>query len=179
MMPPTDQDASQTQQRRAARLIGAGATVLATSVLIDSAMEHYRGSFHNKAMLTPLLTASLGIALNASAHGHAASRLRMSGQAATALSGAAGLGFHAFDIARRPGRLSWTNLFYAAPVGAPAALILAGSLGAAADTLRAGDDHVGLAPIASGRALAAFAAAGILGTAGEAWLMHFRGAFHN
>jgi hypothetical protein len=37
------------------------------SVLIDSAMEHYRGNFHNKAMWTPIVTSSLSIAVSATA----------------------------------------------------------------------------------------------------------------
>ena len=165
-------------RRQASTLIRAGATMLATSVLLDSAMEHYRGGFRNRAMLTPLVTATIGVALN-TRPGLGSGRSRASAQAVTALSGAAGLGFHVFAIFKRPGKLSWTNLFYAAPVGAPAALILAGSLGAAADALRAGEDHLGPITIASGRALAGFAAFGIAGTVGEAWLMHFRGAFQN
>ena len=163
---------------RAATLIGAGATMLATSVLLDSAMEHYRGAFRNRAMLTPLITATLGAAVNA-IPARGTLHLRGSAQAATVISGAAGLGFHLYDIFRRPGRLSWSNLFYAAPIGAPAALILAGSLGAAADALRAGEDRLGPVAIGSGRALAGFSAFGIAGTVGEAWLMHFRGAFQN
>ena len=46
-----------------------------------------------------------------------------------------GLGFHAYNITKRVGGVSFTNLFYAAPVGAPAALVLAGTLGKAADAL--------------------------------------------
>ncbi len=65
------------------------------------------------------------------------------------------------------------------PLSAPAALILAGSLGAATDALRAGDDHIGPITIGSGRALAGFVEFGLVGTVGEAWLMHFRGAFQN
>jgi hypothetical protein len=33
--------------------------MIATSVLIDSAMEHYRGNFHHKAMWTPIITSLL------------------------------------------------------------------------------------------------------------------------
>jgi sugar lactone lactonase YvrE len=39
----------------AARRLNRAAGIIATSVLLDSAMEHYRGNFHNKAMWTPSL----------------------------------------------------------------------------------------------------------------------------
>ena len=44
---------------RSARRMNSAAGVIATAVLADSAVEHYRGSFHNKAMVTPLVTAAL------------------------------------------------------------------------------------------------------------------------
>ena len=56
--------------------------------------------------------------------------------ALAALTGIAGLVFHAYNIGKRPGGLSWLNLFYAAPVGAPAALVLAGLLGKGAESVR-------------------------------------------
>ena len=40
---------------RAARRLNRGSAMLATSVLLDSALEHYRGSFANRAMVTPLV----------------------------------------------------------------------------------------------------------------------------
>lgn len=167
---------------RAAALIGTGATVLATSVLIDSAMEHYRAQFNNPAMLTPLVTAGLSAVVNTMplvAATDPKGRGRISGHIATAVSGAVGLALHVHSILSRPGQLSFTNLFYAAPVGAPAALVLASGLGAAADSLRAGGDRLGPFSLTSGRLLAGFSAAGIMGTVGEAWLLHFRGAFQN
>ena len=48
----------------AARRLNRAAGTIAASVLIDSAMEHYRGNFHNKAMWTPLVTSSLSIAVS-------------------------------------------------------------------------------------------------------------------
>ena len=82
---------------------------------------------------------------------------------------------------KRPGRLVWQNLFYGAPLGAPMAISLAGALGVAAQRVR---DHApGTAPrlfgLLAGRALAALSGAGILGTVGEAGMLHFRGAFQN
>ena len=54
---------------RAAKRMNRAAGMIATSVLADSAIEHYRGSFHNKAMVIPLVTAALSLAV--SAHGSA------------------------------------------------------------------------------------------------------------
>lgn len=175
-------DVSRRPHSGAGRVVGAGAAVLATSVLLDSATEHYRGSFHNPAMFTPLFTSTLAVAINVLplvGNVDQSSGSRIAGHLTTALSGAAGVGFHAYDLLRRPGGVSWSNLFYAAPVGAPAALVLVGTLGAAADALSVGHDRIGPIALGSGRALAGFAAFGIIGTVAETWLLHFRGAFHN
>ena len=98
-----------------------------------------------------------------------------------AATGFAGLGFHAYNIIKRPGRLSWLNLFYAAPIGAPMALALSGLLGRGAERVRdtppASEATVLRLP--AGRMLAAVTAAGLAGTVGEAGLLHFRGAYHN
>ena len=44
---------------RAARRLNRAAGTIAASVLIDSAMEHYRGAFENKAMYTPIVASAL------------------------------------------------------------------------------------------------------------------------
>ncbi len=51
----------------AAQELNRAAGTLAFSVLADSAVEHYRGAFQNRAMYTPLAVASMSLA--ASAHG--------------------------------------------------------------------------------------------------------------
>src|SRR5579862_3807063 len=43
----------------AARRLNRAAGLLALSVLTDSAVEHYRGSFKNKAMVTPPIVATM------------------------------------------------------------------------------------------------------------------------
>lgn len=91
--------------------------------------------------------------------------------------GAAGLGFHTYNVLRRPGGPSWANLFYAAPLGAPAALSLAGLLGLAARRVAGGTPT--LLGMPRGRALAALAAGGLAGNSAEAALLHFRGAYHH
>ena len=52
--------------------------------------------------------------------------------AAAIAAGAAGTAFHIYNLLRRDGGLRWVNLFYGAPLGAPAALSLAGLIGLAA-----------------------------------------------
>jgi hypothetical protein len=168
----------------AARQLNLGAALLALAVLADSGIEHYRGSFRNKAMYVPLVSASL--ALGGSLFGTldrraAAHPLRDAIYALAAATGVAGLGFHAYNINKRPGGWSWLNLFYAAPIGAPLALTLAGFLGRGAERARAladGDSATTLG-VPLQRLLAAVSAAGIVGTASEAALLHFRGAYHD
>ena len=108
------------------------AGLIATSVLADSAIEHYRGMFHNKAMVTPIVTASLSLMV--SAHGNADTRpaahiMRDTAYSAAALAGIAGLGFHLYNVSKKPGGFSWQNLSISAPIGAPLALVLSGAMG--------------------------------------------------
>ena len=169
---------------RAAKRMNRAAGMIATSVLADSAIEHYRGSFHNKAMVIPLVTAALSLAV--SAHGSADRRpaahcARDGVYAAAALTGLVGTCFHIFNISKKPGGFSWQNLFYSAPLGAPAALTLSGILGFLAERVR--DTLPGRAPtlcgVSAGRAVAAATSLGLLGTVAEAGLLHFRGAYHD
>lgn len=165
------------------RLVAGGAALVSLAVLADSALEHYRGSFRNPAMWLPLVTSSLSIAVAGARAADAGSQglpaVRGVGHGSAATVGAIGLGFHAFNIDKRPGGVSFNNLFYGAPVGAPAALILAGALGVAADRLAGPEQRVGPVTLGSGRALAALTAVGLVGTTSEATLLHFRGAYHN
>lgn len=169
---------------RAARRLNRASGVLAFSVLADSAVEHYRGRFANPAMYTPLGVSTLSIL--ASLHGVAdrrrgAHRARDTVYALAAAAGLAGTGFHLYNIGKRPGGYTWVNFFYAAPVGAPAALALSGLLGFAAERVR--DNPPGVRPaifgLPAGRALAALTSAGIMATVSEVGLLHFRGAFQN
>lgn len=169
---------------RAAQRLNRAAATLAASVLFDSGIEHYRAAFRNRAMYTPLAVSALTLAI--SAHGTAddrpaAHRLRDVTYALAALTGVAGTGFHVYNVARRPGGMVWQNLFYGAPVGAPAAILLSGLLGFYSERVR--EHRVGTTPrvfgLPAGRALAALTGAGLLGTTGEAGLLHFRGAFQN
>ena len=168
----------------AARQLNLGAALLALAVLADSAIEHYRGSYHNRAMYAPLASAAL--ALGGSLHGTMDRRAgrhpaRDAIYGLAAVTGIVGLGFHAYNINKRPGGWSWLNLFYAAPIGAPFALTLSGFLGRGAEkarAVRAGRPGKALG-LPLQRLLAAVSAAGLAGTVGEAALLHFRGAYHN
>lgn len=175
---------SPTQVVAASRRLNRAAGIIATSVLIDSAMEHYRGNFHNTAMWTPLVTSSLSIAV--SVHGlsdarHGAQPLRDLVYIGAGLVGAIGTGFHIYNVIKKPGGFTWQNVFYSAPLGAPAAMSLAGLMGFLAERVRdnspAGEPSVFGLP--AGRVVAAATALSLLGTTAEAGLLHFRGAFHN
>jgi hypothetical protein len=169
---------------RAAQRLNWGSALLSASVLMDSAVEHYRGSFTNRAMYTPLLISALTLAI--SAHGTTDRRadihwVRHGIAVAAGATGLGGTGFHLWNVLKRPGRLTWQNLFYGAPVGAPMAILLAGLIGTAAEWVRDTPAHATprLFGIPAGRALAALSGLGLLGTSGEAALLHFRGAFQN
>ena len=166
-----------------ARRLNRASTLLGLSVLADSSLEHYRGDFFNGAMFTPLVASTLLIGTNLHAigdRGSASRRVRHIAQALSGFAGAAGFGFHAYNVTKREGGLSWLNLFYGAPIGAPFALTLAGLLGFLSESVRGADPHAPrLFGLSAGKALAGVAAIGLLGTSGEAGLLHFRGAYHN
>jgi hypothetical protein len=168
----------------AARRLNRAAGTLAASVLADSAVEHYRGSFKNKAMFTPLIVSALTLAT--SLHGTSDSRpaahnLRDAIYALAAATGLTGTGFHFYNVSKKVGGFSWQNLFYRAPLGAPFAILLSGLIGFCServrDTSRWQEPTIFRLP--AGRTMAAVMGVGLLGTTGEAGLMHFRGAFHN
>lgn len=163
------------------RKLNLSSALLSLSVLADSGLEHYRGSFQNRVMYLPLgvsaatLAASIFGVMDERAKSHV---VRDGFYGLAALVGAAGLGFHGYNVMKRPGGLSWLNLFYAAPVGAPLALLLAGVLGRGAERVR-DDEASTILGYPAGEVLTTIASAGLAGTVAEAGLLHFRGAFHN
>lgn len=158
-----------------ARTLRHSAALLAASVLADSTVEHYRGAFENPGMYAPLLASTAVLLADAAATEAGGRPARDMLHGAAVAVGAAGAGFHGYNVLRRLGGLGWNNLFYGAPLGAPAALALAGLLGLGADRVATGE----LMGLPAGKALAGLVAVGLVGTVGEVWLLHFRGAFHN
>ncbi|MGH7464603.1 MAG: hypothetical protein ACREK1_05465, partial [Longimicrobiales bacterium] len=158
----------------AATLLDIGAASLSFSVFADSVLEHYRGDFHNRVMYAgPGVAAATLFALVADAAERPVSRAApVYGTAVAA--GLVGTGFHVRNVLRRPGGLSWENLFHAAPVAAPLGLTFAGIFGLTAARVRRGRTD---GPTA--RAVLALAALGLAGTAAEAGMLHFRGAFQD
>jgi hypothetical protein len=164
---------------RAAESLGAGAAILCASVALDSAIEHYRGSFKHRAMFVGPSMALLGLGAAtyiAFRPERANDRLPKLALATIGATGLVGLGFHAYNILKRPGELDALNLFYAAPAGAPAALTLAGVYGVIAGQMLSGREYVRTRLPKYSAALIAFS---LMGTVAEAGLFHFRGAFQN
>jgi hypothetical protein len=163
--------------RACARGLNRGAAMLAASVVADSAMEHFRGNYENRAMvLAPLVaTATMATAM----HGRSPKAVANAVFGTALAVGTAGLGFHLYNITKRPGGLSWQTIFYAAPFAAPGALAFAGVLGLAsarvprARYLRRSTQR----KLATG--LAWSVSASLMVTAAEVWVLHFRGAFHD
>lgn len=164
---------------RAAEALGAGAAILCVSVALDSAIEHYRGEFKDRAMFVGPTMALLG--LSAAAYmafrpERARDPLPKIALVTVGATGLIGLGFHTYNILKRPGELDALNLFYGAPMGAPAALTLAGLYGVIAGEMLSGRDYVRTRLPKHTAALIAFSLAG---TVAEAGLLHFRGAFQD
>lgn len=163
----------------ASRQLNGAAALLALAALSDSAVEHYRGSFHNKTMYVPLGAAAVTLlaSLRDTIAPAVADRSERNAVDSLAVAtGIIGTGFHLYNIAKRPSGLSWLNLFYSAPLGAPASLSLAGLLRRMALLIRTRAVIAGMLP---SRALAWLVSLGLLGTSAEAALLHFRGAYHN
>ena len=166
-----------------ARMLAGSAAMLSLSILCDSAVEHYRGSFRNKAMWTPIITSAAALTLNLVRMGRPRVRRNNTMRSLTDISaivtGVAGLGFHLYNIVKRPGSPRLTGVFYGAPIGAPAALILAGTLGIAAGAFGSQVATQRFAATGNPRLMGAVTAIGLAGSVGEAALLHFRGAYHN
>jgi hypothetical protein len=167
----------------AAQRLNHASSMLAASVLFDSGLEHYRGQFFNRAMYTPILVSSVTLAVSLHGAGDTdpgSSHVRHAVQALAGATGLGGFGFHLYNVGKREGGYSLQNLFYAAPIGAPLALTLAGILGVTAERVRDADpEQPRLAGLPAGRTLALATVAMLLGTTAEAGLLHFRGAFQN
>jgi hypothetical protein len=179
--------ARQPGAEAAAHHLRQGAAVLSFSVLADSALEHYRGDFQNRAMFIAPTVAGLALAslLRSEARPREVGRGHTAVLATAALTGAVGACFHLYNLLKREGDFNWTNFFYSAPLGAPGAISIAGLLGLAAQriTCAQGEQLGSAAPmllsLPAGRALGVFTSLGLIGNSAEVWLLHFRGAFQN
>jgi hypothetical protein len=167
------------RNQRAAQALGAGAAILCVSVALDSALEHYRARFNDRVMFAGPTMALLGI----TAAGYIAfrperanDRLPKIALIAVGATGLIGLGFHSYNILKRPGELDALYLFYGAPAGAPAALTLAGLYGVIAGEMLSGREYVRTRLPKHTAGLIAFS---LMGTVAEAGLLHFRGAFQD
>ena len=179
-----DEPEREREHVMAARELSGAAAILAFSVLTDSGIEHYRGAYHNPSMYIAPITSAMSL-LNSI---HAAIKPEVSGGGRLALSGLtfstgmAGLAFHLFNVAKREGGINLLNLFYAAPILAPAAIAASGLAGLAAAQLVA-EAEEGTRPTLlgqpAGRIVGLGAATAMLATTAEAALLHFRGAYHD
>jgi len=168
----------------AARFLNGASAVLSFSVLTDSAMEHYRGAFHNPAMFLAPTVAAISFANSVHmtmtpAH-FGVARTMLAG--ITLATGVGGFGFHTYNLAKREGGINLLNLFYGAPLGAPWAITLSGLAGLAASRLVLEGERKQpgrLLGLPAGPFLAWATATGLIGTVLEAGLLHFRGAFHD
>ncbi len=164
----------------AVRQLYAGSAALAFGVLADSGLEHYRGGFYNKVMFVAPTVSALTLTLSSrhTLHPTNGSGVNKVVYTTATLTGLVGTGFHVYNTAKREGRFNWLNLFYGAPLAAPAGITFAGLFGLAAPQLSRGAKVYVLGwPIQQLLSLAAVS--GLLGTAAEAGLLHFRGAFQD
>jgi hypothetical protein len=169
---------------KGARRLAGGAAVLAFSVLADSGIEHYRGGYHNPAMyIAPTVSAvSLAHHIHMVLTPESPSSGRLALSALSFATGVTGFLFHIYNVRKREGGIDFLNLFYGAPIGAPAAIAASGLAGMAAVQLVAEGGEGGsprLLGMPGGRVVGLASTVIMLGTAAEAALLHFRGAFHD
>lgn len=150
--------------------------MLALSVLADSTLEHYRGAFHNRAMYAGSTLSALTLWATTQSE---AARVPVRGIfAAAVIGGLVGTTFHVRNVLGREGGVGWLNLMHGAPAGAPLGLTFAGLFGLIAAAAR-WREQGSAASRSLGRSTAVLSAAGLFGTATEAGLLHFRGAYHH
>ena len=123
------------------------AFVTSTSSLISGlevAYEHYKGSYSNPVMYSPVLLSGALTAAGVSAvfSRRAAETILRWTSTITLLDGVIGFGFHVRGIARKPGgwRIPITNLIMGPPIFAPLLFGTAAYLGLMASYLRREDD---------------------------------------
>jgi hypothetical protein len=168
---------------KASRLLNTAAVTLAAGVLTDSAAEHYRAGFHNRAMFIAPVVSAAAVVTAAIASPTRHGVLPRAVFATSVVTGLLGFGFHLTNVSRRVGGWNSSNVFHGAPIAAPLAITMAGLLGLGASRIaRGAASRDGLPQRARSRvagALGALSAVGLAGTSMEAGALHFRGAFQN
>ena len=171
---------------------------------MEVSYEHYRGSFSNPIMYTPILLS--GVLAAAATAGFFSRRMARTwmrwASYATLLDGIIGFGFHIRGIARKPGgwRLPVFNLVMGPPIFAPLLFGTSAYLGVIASYLQREEDHgwtgktLEAVATATGSAhkpdfredirvgrfqkhLCVVAAVGTLCSGGEAWYSHYKDNF--
>src|SRR5688500_20336137 len=96
---------------KASRLLNTAAATLAAGVLTDSAAEHYRAGFHNRAMfIAPVVSAATVVtAATASPTRHGVPPRAVF--ATSVVTGLLGFGFHLTNVSRRIGGWNSSNVF--------------------------------------------------------------------
>ena len=176
--------------QRSMALVTAGSSLVSG---LEIAYEHYKGSYSNPIMYTPVL---LSGALTAAGvwgvfSGKAARTVLRLTAATTLADGVIGFGFHIRGIRRKPGgwRLPLTNIIMGPPIFAPLLFGTAAYLGFMASYLRREDEHALLPiPHATGwrqelregkfqKHLAAVSAVWAVFSGFEAWYSHYKSNF--
>ncbi len=169
---------------KASRLLNTAAVTLAAGVLTDSAAEHYRAGFHNRAMFIAPVVSAAAVVTAATASPTRHGVLPRAVFATSVVTGLLGFGFHLTNVSRRVGGWNSSNVFRGAPIAAPLAITMAGLLGLGVSRIARGAASRDDRPPQRARsrvagALGALSAVGLAGTSMEAGALHFRGAFQN
>jgi hypothetical protein len=113
---------------RSARWINSLSCVL---LAIEAGYNHWTGKFFNPLMYTPVLVGPLQAVIHLAAlmRSRLARTLELPLAEFSTLAGLIGFGFHIRNVFRRPGGLSWQNLFYGPPTVAALQMTAQGIVG--------------------------------------------------
>jgi hypothetical protein len=183
--------------QRSMALLVAGTSVVSG---LEVAYEHYKGSYSNPVMYTPVVLSGVVAAAGVAAFfsGRAARTFLRWASYTTLADGVIGFGFHVRGIARKPGgwRLPITNIVMGPPIFAPLLFGTSAYLGVIASYLQREEEH-GLRAKAVGalrsavrkdfrediregrfqRHLCLVAAVGTLASGAESWYSHYKDNF--
>lgn len=183
--------------QRSMALLVAGTSLVSG---LEVAYEHYKGSYSNPVMYTPVVLSGVLTAagLAASFSGRAARTWLRWASYATLADGVIGFGFHVRGVARKPGgwSLPITNIVMGPPIFAPLLFGTSAYLGVIASYLQREEDHGRVSnaiqtvrsfvrkdvreDIRQGRFqrhLCVVAAAGTLASGLESWYSHYKDNF--